>query len=229
MKDPGGGSMKGGQNDVFGVLRISQHNGRWARHVRSLQITGTVAADWDSYAAFFSSGNGTESVEDVEAEYEKRKPFFRLSWVSYPLAPIRIEENDDEEFGKFAVSQSRGAIEFAEDPKDYFGFQSTNEQPKYPLTTPVWRLLMHFSKTNSDLSGIYPELRDEVKAGKVKIQVVLDREIIDIPAKKITFPWAVSLGSQTPEKMSAQDLFYGIDSGRRTSIPMPTDPLVKSK
>lgn len=229
MKDASGGLMKGGQNDVIGVLRIRQHNGKSARHVRSLQIAGNVAADWNSYAAVFSKGDGTESVDNIEAEYEKRKPFFRLSWVSYPLTPIRIDEHEDEEFGKFAVSRSAGAIEFAGDPKDYFGFWSTNEQPRYPLTTPVWRLLMHFTKTTADLTGIYPELREEVKAGKVKIQVDLDGEIINIPAKQIRFPWAVSLGDQSLEKTSAQDLFYGIDNGSRTSIPTPNDPLVKSK
>lgn len=221
--------MKGGQNDIMGVLRIRQHNGTSARHVRSLQISGNVDADWTSYAAVFSKGNGTESVDDVEKEYEKRKPFFRLSWVSYPLTPIRIDEHEDEEFGKFAVSRSGGAIEFAGDPKDYFGFRSTDEQPKYPLTTPVWSLLVHFSKTTADLTGIYPVLRDEVKAAKVKIQVDLDGEIINIPASQIRFPWAVSVGSQTIEKTSAQDLFYGIDNGSRTAFPTQSDPLVKSK
>jgi hypothetical protein len=158
IKDANGVLMKGGQNDIIGVLRIRQHKGKSAKHVRSLQITGTVAASsLDSYQAVFSKGDGTESLDDIEAEYENKRPFFRLSWISYPLIPIRIDQPEDEEFGKFAISQSGGAIEFAGDAKDYFGFRSTNEQPKYPQTTPVWSLLVHFNNTSAELAGLYPE------------------------------------------------------------------------
>src|SRR5206468_370722 len=90
VKDPAGGYMRGGQNDLVGVVRIRQRNGKSARHVRSLQITGEIAADFSSYVGLFSKGDGTESEDDVEADYNKRRPFFRLSWISFPLSPIRL-------------------------------------------------------------------------------------------------------------------------------------------
>jgi hypothetical protein len=230
MRDPNGGPMKGGQNDLVGVLRVRQHNGLSVRHVRSLHVVGEVSADFNSYMTSFSKGDGTEPVDDIESAYVKLKPFFRLSWVLFPSAEARIDPND-EEFVKFTISQSGGAVSLLipkdGSVKDYFGFDSTNQEPKYPMTSPVWSQLLAFSKTDSDASGIYPVLRDEVKSGRVKLQVDLDGEIVDIPVQEIRLPWTVSLDNSVPAKMLAQDLFYGIDNGRRTSIPTPTDPLVR--
>jgi hypothetical protein len=70
-------------------------------------------------------------------------------------------------------------------------------------------------------------LRDEVKSGKVKIQVVVDDQVIDIPVREIRLPWTISWGESDIKQISDQDLFYGIDRGERMSLPTRTDPLAK--
>jgi hypothetical protein len=98
------------------------------------------------------------------------------------------------------------------------------------MTSPVWSQLVSFSATNpADSTGLYPVLREEVKTGKVQLQVDLDGELVVIPVKEMRFPWAVSLDSEAVGRELAQDLFYGIDNGSRTSAPTPNDSLVKSR
>jgi hypothetical protein len=75
MRDRNGGYMRGGQNDLIGILRVRQHDGKSIRHVKSLQVVGDVAGDFGSYLAWFSKGDGTESVDDIENRYAKDKRF----------------------------------------------------------------------------------------------------------------------------------------------------------
>ena len=232
MRDPNGVYMRGGQNDLVGVLCVRQRNGVSARHVGSLQVVGDVSADFNSYMAAFAKGDGTESVDDIEATYTELRPYFQISWIVFPATQVRVDPND-EDFIKFNISQSSGTPAFLYDPKtgspkDYFGFDSRKQPPKYLMTTPVWSELVRFTAINpADSTGIYPALRDEVKSGKVKVQVDIDGEMIAIPVREMRFPWAVSLDDGVQAKMLPQDMFYGIDHGSRTSIPTPRDPLVK--
>lgn len=231
VKDPAGGYMKGGQNDLVGILRVKQYGLR-SRHVKSLQIIGDVAADFDSYSSMFSKGDGTETIDELERRYLETKPFYHISWVCFPIEQRAIDATD-EEFIKFHITQSLGSIVMTTGAgvsgKDYFGFWSTNQHPKFPLTSPAWWLIVNFSTTNrTDLTGLYPVLRDEVKTGGVKFIVDIDGELVSIPVKEIKFPWAVSLNETYIDKGLSQDLYYGIDRGNRTAIPTTNDPLVKS-
>jgi hypothetical protein len=89
---------------------------------------------------------------------------------------------------------------------------------------------VRFTNTNqSDLTGIYPALRDEVKSGRVKVRIDLDGDLINIPVREMTFPWAVSLEKSSVDEMSPQDLFYGIDRGARDNVLRGHDPLVPLK
>jgi hypothetical protein len=238
MKEPGGkGYMKGGGNDLIVVLRIQQRNGKGRRHVRSVQVVGNIRAGLVTYMGCFTKGDGTESEDQIEADYVRRKPFFRLSWIVFPQTPIDVDLND-ETYGRFTLTSSNGAIGMPAvghspgcdaDVQSSFGFEDTGKQPKYPIAYPTWSHLIEFQDTNpSDLTGRYPKLRNEVVAGKVKIQVNLDGEVIDISPKNIKLPWSVSLDDREPQKMITQNLFYGIDnSGNRMAYPTPNDPLVK--
>jgi len=229
MKEKQGGYTKGGQNDLIGVLRVRQRNGTNIRHVRSIQVTGKAYADFNLWMLNFSKGDGSESMDDLEAVYMKCKPFLRLSWVLYPRASMHVDQND-EEFVRLPISQSMGALDFEGDPRSYFGCESTNTEPRYPMTSQAWYLIVQFTGAKDDLNGIRPTLRDDVKTGKVKVQANVDGEIIDIPLERISFPWAVSLnasfGDEMLTSMSDQELFYGIDRGRRTALPSSRDPLV---
>ena len=227
-REKAGGYMKGGQNDLVAVLRATQHNGKVIRHVRSLQVVGDVEADCGSYiAAFFPDLHGQYSEEYLDNECADKKPFFHLSWISFPRrGDTRIDIND-EEFAYFAISQSGGSISIN---PELFGFRGTHTAPKYPMTYQTWSLLVRFSGVNRiDLTGYGPVLRDELKSGKVKMQANLDDQIMDIAARDIRFPWAVSLSDDAVTKMLPQDLFYGIDNGNREAVPSKTDSLVKPK
>lgn len=240
LRDPGAkGYMKGGGNDLVGVLRVQQRNGTTVRHVQSLQVVGNIAADFGCYVDCFSKGNGTETTEELEERFNRRRPFFRLSWVVFPNTKVNIDPND-EEFLLFEISHSVGVIGMPaigngprcqDGVQDAFGFEDTNQQPKYPFTYPTWSHLVRFRDTNpSDFTGRLPVLRDEVRSGKVKIQANIDGEIVDIPPSNIRLPWPVSLEDGEQEKMLPQKLFYGIDdSGNRMAAPTPVDPLVKAK
>lgn len=228
--------MKGGQNDLIGILRVRQKNGLSARHVNSLRVVGDISADFNTYLGEFSKGDGRESEDDIERRYSSGEPYFHLSWIIHPDSHEKIDATD-EEFIRVTISRSMGAIIFPlqRSPnganKDVFGFVSTGQKPKYPMTTPVWSQLVEFSDTNpADLTGIYPRLRNELKAGKVKIQVDMDGEILDIPVRNINFPWAVSLMDGTQSRAIPEDLFYGVENGGElNSLPSTENPLVEKE
>ena len=175
-------------------------------------------------------------MEDFENQYATSKPFFHLSWIVHPDSREKLDATD-EEFIRFTISRSMGAISFPLQrsvtgiSKDAFGFISTGQQPKYPMTTPVWSQLIKFSAINPvDSTGIYPKLRSEITQGSVKIQVDIDGEIINIPAANISFPWAVALVNGAQSRMLPEDLFYGIDNGGGlNSAASKENPLVEKE
>jgi hypothetical protein len=212
------------------VLRVRQQDGVSVRHVKSLQVEGDERADFDLFSADFGKNDGTQTDDDLEAEYLKLKPFFRLSWIAFPATQQGIDPND-EKFIQFAIARSMGAIIFqGKDRKDSYGFESTKQEPKYLMTSPVWSQLVLFTQTDpGTMTGIYPVLRDEAKAGRVKLRVDLDGELINVPVREIKFPWAVSLSEAALREMSPQDLFYGIDRGERENLPRGKDSLVPAR
>jgi hypothetical protein len=236
MKDPGGSFMRGGQNDLAAVLRVRQKNGLRVRHVSSLRVEGNVSADFSSYVDTFAKGDGTEGMDDLERRYASEKPYFHVSWVIHPDTHERIDLND-EEFIRITISRSMGAIvmppgeEVGTATKKAFGFYATGEAPRFSLTTPTWSQLIEFSSTSpTDLTGIYPRLRREVKDGEVKISVDMDGEIVAIPVKDISFPWVNSFTNGIQTRWLAQDLFYGVDtSGEINGFPTPRNPLVQKE
>jgi hypothetical protein len=231
MRDSRGNYMRGGQNDLIGVLRIRQGNGVSVRHVDFLRVTGDVDADFGSYIGAFSKGGGAESIDDLEKAYGLSRPFFHLSWLVPPDSREKVDPTD-EEFVRVTITKSMGAIIFPlaatqGDSKAVFGFRSTGHTPKYSMTTPCWSQLIEFRQANSvALTGAYPQLRKEVRDGAVKIQVDVDGDFIDIAPGQITFPWSASLPSDLRE--SAEDLFYGVDnSGEMLALPAAENPLLE--
>jgi len=236
IKDPSGGYMRGGQNDLLGILRVRQKNGLHVHHVNSLRIKGDISADFNSYIAAFSKENGTETIDDLARQYASQKPFFHIYWVVHPDTHEKIDTTD-EEFIRITISRSGGAIQMppggqiGKVSEDAFGSYTAGVAPKLALTMPVWSQLAEFTSTNpKDLTGIYPRLRDEVKTGKVAVSVDMDGEIINIPAKNIFFPWATSLPAGMQSKWRADDLFYGVDAdGSINALPSRTNPLAEKE
>jgi hypothetical protein len=102
--------------------RAQQHNGVSTRHIRSLQVVGDVPADCASYvSSFFDDLHGQYTEDFLATECAKRRPFFHLSWIAFPVGQSRIELND-EEFIRFTISDSLNVLDFAGNPKNYFGF-----------------------------------------------------------------------------------------------------------
>ncbi len=227
MQDEKGNPMRGGQYGLEGILRVENAKGNAARHVRSLQIAGDVDAGCDVYMAFYSRGDGSETIDSIDGECVRRKPFLQLSWISFPAGKARVDP-DDEEFIRFRIASSFTGIDFVGSPKDYFGFRATNARPNFPFTSPYYRYLVEMTAVNpTDLSGIAWKLRGEVTSGKVKIRVRIDGELIDIPVSRIKPPqlWPDFL----VEKRLNEELFYGIDEGIRTRLPSRADALVKPR
>jgi hypothetical protein len=209
MRDERGAYMKGGQNDVIGVLRVQQHHGVRIRHVRALKINGTAPLPCTAYLSVF--GKDGASVESIFDECNQRKPYVRISWSSFPLDQNRID-NEDEQFIRFNISDNLGAFSFPDgDQRRSIGFAVPPSEPELSITSPVWYLLVRFSGTRSDLTGINPTPTDEVKNGSIKLQALLDEETIQIPSAHITCPWTVSLTDSSIKQTLAQELFYGLD------------------
>jgi hypothetical protein len=143
MKDPQThGFMKGGPNDLEGVLHIRQQNGVTVRHVNSLKVIGDEDADFNFFTMNFGKNDGTETDDDLEARYLKLKPYNRLSWIVFPDVQQRVDPND-EKFIKFAISRSMGAMRLGgryagKDSAGFYGFESIKQEPKYVMTSPVW-------------------------------------------------------------------------------------------
>ncbi len=221
MRGMDGKYLKGGQNDLVGVLRARRHNGSSIKHIRSLQISGDVPADCQTYiAAFYPDLHGQYSEDQLSQDCDKRKPFLHISWTSFPQSPIKLDGND-EEYARFGIARSMGAQIFHGDLRKFFGFGDMHTRPHESQTVPVWNLLVRFAATNpSDLSGTYPSAREEVKAGQVKFMVALDDEFQEISPSSIRFPWTVSLSDSDLTKAIDAELFNGIqDNGLGPARP----------
>jgi hypothetical protein len=228
IRDEKGNPMRGGQYGLDAILRVENARGPVARHVRSLQISGEVDAGCGVYMASYSRGDGSETIDSIDLECVRRKPFFQLSWISFPTDEARVDPGEDK-FIRFRIASPFTGIDFVGSPREYFGFRATNTKPKFPFTSPYYGYLVEITAVNpNDSTGIAWKLRDEVTAGMVKIRVRIDDELVEIPVKGIKSPhlWPDFM----VEKRLNQELFYGIDErGIRAGLPSRIDPLVKPK
>lgn len=225
-RDERGNLMNGAQYGLAAILRIRNKSKTTPYHVRSLQVVGDVRVDCGVYGSVFPA-DGTITEDFINAECLRRKPYFQLSWISHPLGEAHVQPRD-EEFVRFNIASRFTAIEYVGDLKDYLGYGDSGARPKFPLTSPYpWFVVQAVTINPKDQTVMVFALRDEVKAGRVKIRMQIDNDVVDVPIKNIQHPrtWAGTFVEQAIN----QDLFYGIDNGRRVGVPTPTDPLVKPR
>lgn len=81
----------------FGVVVRARNNGKKIERLRALEITGDIAADPNDLPAFNAEG---KTLEELDAEYKRRKPYYRVSFVYFPINLSKIEP-ESEEYIKF--------------------------------------------------------------------------------------------------------------------------------
>jgi len=110
----------------YGLTAIAHiYNGTSMRHqVKALEIVGDELADFTLYSIAFRKWDGTETINDMEADYERKRPYISLSWVAWPQGETRLDPGD-ELFIEFVIAEpigSFGVFDFANPAKRYLGF-----------------------------------------------------------------------------------------------------------
>ncbi|MCI0564750.1 MAG: hypothetical protein MN733_40300, partial [Nitrososphaera sp.] len=219
------------QNEYgFGVIVRARNNGKKIERLRALEITGDIAALPDDYSAFKAEGR---TIEDLDAEYKRRQPYYRVSFVYFPVNVSKIEP-ESEEFIKFMpldpTSLTTRVIVRGDDPPKYVGFGGENPVPPVFLTTvPNIFSFVTFTGSEHKVPGnahlLGPRLRGEIKSGKLKFILKFESGSHIVNPHGIPNPALISLESWNKE--IPQDIFFKNNFWDRAE-PVKKDPLVET-
>lgn len=214
-------------------------------YIRQLEIVGDVAVDCGEYllAVEFprlkegettpNTMVSTRKPEDIQPECKRRKPFRRISWISYPNGPTRIDGSGGEEFIPFDITRNgvpgrmRSCIGstgngFGCDERDYLGFEDTNTSPPLLTKVPdVYDLIFFTAQSANKRDWTGGKLREEVESGAVKISLLTQAGRIIIPPKKMREIQIID--EVFRDKLSLQERFYR-DSPWNRAMPTAVDP-----
>jgi hypothetical protein len=210
------------------IVRI-QNKGETTQHIKSLEITGDIDAGITFFSAAF--GEGT-SLEEIDNQYVKRKPYLRVSFVAYPVDVKKIEAGG-EEFIRFMILNPTNlgtqAVSYGAEERNYFGFRGDNAaEPNFLITVPS---ISFFAKPtgfrpvrpgNDQWTGVV--VRDEIKSGSMKFTVQFNSGPQVLTPSKITNLRLI--GFDHWNKQIPQDIFFDMD---RRFIPVEKDPLVERR
>jgi hypothetical protein len=211
----------------FGAIVRIQNKGETTQHIKSLEITGDIDADINVFSAAF--GEGT-SLEEIDNQYVKRKPYLRLSFVAYPVDVKKIEAGG-EEFIRFMIlnptNLATQAFTYGAETKNYIGFREENPaEPKFLITVPS---ISFFAKPtgfrpvrpgNDQWTGVV--VRDEIKSGSLRFTVQFNSGPQLVTSSKINNVRLI--GFNDWNKQIPQEIFFDMD---RRFIPVEKDPLVE--
>ena len=213
----------------FGIVARIRNTGKTTEHVRALHIVGDVNADFSDYNSTFGPNR---NWNEISVEYQQRKPYYRVSLVSWPINPSKIEPND-ELFFRFMIldpttTSTRIIIRGGADSKDYFGFRDENpSSPRVLTTVPRIALFVTFGKSMQREPGdryLYePSLRDEVRTGSLQFQLKMGNKLETIATKQLQEVDSIPVrfwNTQTP-----QDIFFKTIQGRVD--PIEKDPVIE--
>lgn len=214
----------------FGVIARVRKTGQITERLSVLEIAGDIDASGNDYLAAFGE---EQTFEEIDREYGKRKPYYRISFVSFPINANKIEPG--EEFIRFMVLDpanigSTQSMIRGTDPKEYFGFRG--EIPSAPrITTTVPNIYSFVSFAGYERRGagngqlLGPRLRDEIKTGLLKFILKFDSGLHSIDPQAIHDASLISLDDwnrQTP-----QDVFFRNNIWHR-AMPAEKDPIIES-
>jgi hypothetical protein len=214
----------------FGIVARIRNTGKTTEYMRALYIVGDVDADFSDYVVTFGTNR---DINETGAEYEKRKPYYRVSLVSWPINASKIEPND-EQFFRFVILDPRNTstkvILRGTDSSRYFGFRASEPSPPSVLTTvPRIQLFVKFGKSlhrEPDTRYFYaPSLRDEIKADSLQFQLKMSNNLEIVPSKWLQQVDLIPIdvwNNQTP-----QDIFFKTGWGDRID-PVEKDPIIEN-
>ena len=214
----------------FGVVVRARNNGNKIERLRALEITGDIAADPNDLDAFNVDG---KSDEELDAEYGRRKPYYRVSFVYYPINLNKIEPGS-EEYIKFMpldpTNLSTSAIVRGAEGSNYIGYNGADPAPPVYLTTvPNIRSFVNFSSFIDDAPGNSlfrgPRLREEIKSGILKFTLKFESGPYLIAPQRILSPVLMPL--ERWDRQIPQDIYFKNNPWDR-SIPREKDPLIES-
>ncbi len=219
------------QNEYgFGLVVRVRNTGEKIERVKALEIVGEIDADPDDLEAFNAEG---KTFEELDEEYGRTQPYYRISFVSFPISGNKIEPGS-EEFFRFMVLDptylSTQAIHRGEEAWKYIGFRAKTPRPPLLLTTvPNIRSFITFTKSrhavpgNSELLG--PRLRSEMKSGVMQITLRFESGSQAINPVDLQDPALISWDNWN--KLSPQDIYFRNSPWDRV-VPITKDPLVES-
>jgi len=215
----------------FGIVVRARNNGKKIERLRALEITGEIAADPNDLDGLSADG---KTSEELDAEYGRRKPYYRVSFVYYPINLNKVEPGS-EEYIKFMPLDPTGLSTFgisrgAEGSK-YIGYNGADPaSPVYLTTVPNIHSFVKFmiAKPNPPGNAIFqaPRLREEIKSGTLKFTLKFESGSYLIDPQRIASPALMSLEGW--DKQIPQDIYFKNNSFDRSAPPMEKDPLIES-
>jgi hypothetical protein len=219
--------VKGTDYGLRAVLRV--HNLTSApEYIRRLEVVGDVAANCDEYEDAFGVADGTHTDGYLDEECKHRKPFYRLSWVTYPVGSARVDADGDEEFIRFNLLAPSMAVRLmGADWKRYFWFNESHVTPALLTTAPYLFDLVASTRVSSgypaEMQGF--KLRDEVVSGKVKFRVLVNTDEVTLGTQNInSVGWTID---SIWDKATSQDLFFGTTEIDDRTSPVVHDPAMR--
>lgn len=218
------------QNEYgFGLVMRVRNKGEKIERIKALEIVGDIDADPNDLDAFEAEG---KTFEELDQEYGRTQPYYRVSFVSYPMNGNKIEPGSEEFFRFMALDPtnlSTMAILRGEEAWKYIGFRAMKPRPPFILTTApnifsfvTFTQLRHAVPGNSEFLG--PRLRSEIKSGAMKLILRFESGSREIAPMDIQGPRLISW--EDWNKATPQDIFYKNNLWDR-AIPVNKDPLAE--
>jgi hypothetical protein len=208
------------------IVRV-RNVGEKPEYLKALEIAGDIDADPNDPAL----GADGKTFDELDTEYGQRKPYYRVSFVAFPIDVKRIEPGS-EEYIRFLVLDpthlETRAITRGDDGKHYVGFRG--ESPIAPLfltTVPNIQSFVTFSHSEHRLPGnaqlFAPRLRKEIKSGELIFRLAFESGSHIIAPQTIPTPALISFESWNKE--IPQNIHFRI---WQRFVPITKDPLVET-
>lgn len=211
----------------FGLGIRVRNTSQNIERIKKLEITGDITAD-PSDPAFLVEG---KTSDEIDAEYGEMQPYYRVSFVFFPINGNKIEPGSEDFFRFVALDPtylSTQAIVRGEEHLKYIGFRAKTPRAPFILTTvPRINSFVTFTASrqaipgNSELLG--PRLRNEIKSGALKFILRFESGSHEIDPADIQSPNLILW--EYWNKATLQDIFYKNNPWDRV-VPINRDPLV---
>jgi pimeloyl-ACP methyl ester carboxylesterase len=217
------------QNEYgFGLVLRVRNKGQKIERIKALEIAGDIDADPNDLDAFEAEG---KTFEELDEEWGRTQPYYRVSFVSFPINGNKIEPGS-EEFVRFMAldptNLSTMAITRGEEGWKYIGFRiGKARQPLLLTTVPNIFSFVKFTQIRQAVPGnaewLGPRLRSEIKSGAVKFIIRFESGSREINPMEIQGPSLISWNNWN--KLIPQDIYHRNTVWDRAA-PMSKDPLI---